>query len=125
MGKGGDHPVMTLVVLQPADRRDRRRPIGLTVAVAGGGEGEVGAVGNQHELLGGDAELAAVLLDLEAGDRDQSRRPLQQRPQQRPLQAADAVARLRGVAAAVEGDDVGDAERQSARSIASGATNVW
>ena len=31
VGEGGDHPVMTLVALQPADRGEDRRPLGLAV----------------------------------------------------------------------------------------------
>ncbi len=107
-GKGFDHAVVALVALEPAERGEHGRALAVG-AGAVAGEGEVGAVRDQREALRRQAELGAVLVDLEAGDGDQPRCPPQQRPQQAALEPPRAVAQVRGVAAAVEGDDVGDA----------------
>jgi hypothetical protein len=74
--------VVSLVALEPADAGDRRRAGAVGLA---GGEGEVGAVRDQGEVLGAEAQLAPVLLDLEAGDGDELRGAGEQRSLDRSI----------------------------------------
>ena len=86
--------------------------------------GEFRPVGNQREAGGRQPEEASVMLDLEAGDGNETARAREQRPEREKLGGTDARSDPRRMPSTVKGQDEGVFALR-APAIASGATNVW